>query len=246
MKPELAAGFLAAAALHALLLFGFGMATPARPLALSDEPSHMDVSLVAAPPEPAPAPATAAPTPAEPAPTPEPVATPEPIPTPEPQPTPDVPTPPPEPSPDEEAVPAPQSTPAPNHQKTLPRHRVQSESRTAAPHSAPGAAAALAGAASRGATGGPLSSRASYRSNPKPDYPPEARRQRQEGVVLISVEVDADGRPVEVSLARSSGFPLLDEAAVQAVRRWTFEPARAGGLAVSSHVEVPVRFSLAR
>jgi protein TonB len=249
MKPELAASFLAAVSLHALILFGFRLTTPARPLALSDEPSSVDVSLVAAAPETAPA--LAAPTPAEPAPTPEPAATPEPVPTPEPQPTPDTPTPPPAPTPSEDAMPAPQSTPAPEHPKTMPRRQEQKRPKVAAPHSGAGTAAALAGAASRGAlshgaANGPLSSHASYRSNPKPDYPAEARRMRQEGVVMVSVEVGADGRPSDVSLGRSSGFTLLDQAAVQAVRRWTFEPARAAGLPVSSRVEVPVRFSLSR
>ncbi len=141
--------------------------------------------------------------------------------------------------------------PAPEHLKPMPRREEPRRAKLAAPHSAPGAAAALAGAASRGAAtrgaaNGPLSSHASYRSNPKPDYPAEARRERQEGVVMVSVEVGADGRPGDVSLARSSGFPLLDQAAIQAVRRWTFDPARAAGLAVSSRVSVPVRFSLAR
>ena len=78
MKPELAASFIAAVIFHALLLFGFRMETPARPLAMSDEPSPVDVSLVEAAPEPAAAP-SAAPAPMQPAPTPEP---PEPTPAP--------------------------------------------------------------------------------------------------------------------------------------------------------------------
>jgi protein TonB len=65
-------------------------------------------------------------------------------------------------------------------------------------------------------------------------------------VVIVNVEVDADGRAADVSLSRSSGFPLLDQAALEAVRRWTFEPAREGGFPVASRVDVPVRFSLAR
>src|SRR5581483_2787746 len=47
--------------------------------------------------------------------------------------------------------------------------------------------------------------RPSYRSNPKPEYPADARRLRQEGVVVVSVEVSADGHPLSVSLKRSSG-----------------------------------------
>ena len=83
---------------------------------------------------------------------------------------------------------------------------------------------------------------ARYLSNPRPEYPAEARLQHEQGVVLVNVEVGADGRPGEVTLAGSSGFPMLDNAALSAVRRWVFEPARAGGLAVPSRVEVPVRF----
>jgi protein TonB len=67
---------------------------------------------------------------------------------------------------------------------------------------------------------------------------------RQQGVVVVSVEVGADGHASDVSVSRSSGFPELDEAAVRAVRRWKFEPARSAGLPVKSHVEIPVRFSL--
>jgi protein TonB len=60
----------------------------------------------------------------------------------------------------------------------------------------------------------------------------------------LNVFVQTDGLPSTVSLNRSSGHPLLDASALAAVRRWTFEPARAAGLAVASLVVVPVRFSL--
>jgi protein TonB len=83
-----------------------------------------------------------------------------------------------------------------------------------------------------------------YRSTPEPEYPAAARRERQEGVVLLAVEVSAQGRPTEVVVKRSSGFELLDRSAVRAVRRWRFEPARTAGLPIASHVEIPVRFRL--
>jgi protein TonB len=66
----------------------------------------------------------------------------------------------------------------------------------------------------------------------------------QQGLVLLSVEVGADGRPQDVSLKHSSGFSALDQAAIQAVRRWSFEPARVAGMTIASRVDVPVRFSL--
>lgn len=84
-----------------------------------------------------------------------------------------------------------------------------------------------------------------YRQNPAPEYPAAARRRREEGEVRLDVTVGRDGRPQRVSLMRSSGHPLLDEAAVSAVQRWTFEPARAAGQPVEDRVVVPVRFSLA-
>jgi protein TonB len=90
-----------------------------------------------------------------------------------------------------------------------------------------------------------LSARPRYRVNPAPEYPIASRRRREEGIVLVKVTVEASGVPSAISLATSSGYPLLDAAAIDAVRRWTFDPARAAGVPVSSLVTVPVRFSLA-
>jgi len=68
--------------------------------------------------------------------------------------------------------------------------------------------------------------------------------QRRDRGALLTVEVGANGRPTSVALKRSSGVESLDRAALAAVRRWTFEPARSAGIPVASRVEVPVRFSL--
>jgi protein TonB len=89
-----------------------------------------------------------------------------------------------------------------------------------------------------------ISARPRYRTNSTPDYPLSCKRRREEGMVLLNVVVQADGLPAAVSLAQSSGHPLLDKAALDAVRRWTFEPGLAAGVPVSSRVVVPVRFSL--
>ena len=119
-------------------------------------------------------------------------------------------------------MPAPESTPVPPHPKAAPHHSPQNHSRASTAHSSPGAATAAGsvGATGRGARNGTLSSHARYLSNPRPDYPEEARQKHQEGVVMVSVEVGTDGSGSDVTLARSSGFPLLDAAALQAVRRW--------------------------
>ncbi len=134
----------------------------------------------------------------------------------------------PEPPPPE--VPRPEP-PKPTHPLPAPPRRV-----------APPASSAAAPAATPSRT--TASSSLRPRFNPKPSYPPEARRLRQEGQVLLDVEVSADGRATSVSVRRSSGFPLLDAAAQEAVRRWTFDPARVAGLAVATRSEVPVTFKL--
>jgi protein TonB len=96
--------------------------------------------------------------------------------------------------------------------------------------------------------GGALSSGAqempAYYLNPPPPYPEEARHLKQEGLVTIHVEVDAEGKVSSDSLAQSSGFPLLDDSALQTVRGWRFKPARIAGIAVSKGVDIPVRFRL--
>ncbi len=79
----------------------------------------------------------------------------------------------------------------------------------------------------------------------KPVYPSAARRRGQQGVVMVTVEVDADGATLSVDLQRSSGYALLDSAALSAVRHWRFTPARHGGQAVRAAVQVPIRFRLA-
>ena len=85
-----------------------------------------------------------------------------------------------------------------------------------------------------------------YLKNPEPVYPKLARRRHQEGLVLLTVNVTAQGRVARIEVKKSSGFSLLDSAAVEAVRDWEFEPARIGSLALESEIQVPVRFELTR
>lgn len=85
---------------------------------------------------------------------------------------------------------------------------------------------------------------ASALNNPKPSYPPAALRQGIEGRVLVRVLVDANGQPAAVELAESSGSRLLDDAALETLRRWRFQPARRNGVAVAQEVRVPINFKL--
>lgn len=80
--------------------------------------------------------------------------------------------------------------------------------------------------------------------SPRPFYPRAARQRGWQGVVTVLVHVAENGMPLEVAVKESSGHSVLDEAAVDAVKRWRFTPARHGGRPVTAAVEVPVRFSL--
>lgn len=85
-----------------------------------------------------------------------------------------------------------------------------------------------------------------YRENRPPVYPGTARQRGYEGDVLIAAEVRADGRIGTVRVTRTSGYPTLDESALEAVKMWRFEPARRLGSAVNVWVEIPIRFKLSQ
>lgn len=85
---------------------------------------------------------------------------------------------------------------------------------------------------------------ADYLDNPKPPYPPLARRMGEEGRVVLRAHVTPDGAAGEVQLHASSGSPRLDESALQTVRRWKFVPARRGAEPVAAWVLVPIAFTL--
>jgi periplasmic protein TonB len=115
------------------------------------------------------------------------------------------------------------------------------------PRGAPEAATSAPSSDTLHGTGDPIvppSFNAEYLDNPAPIYPPAARRLHEQGRVLLLVEVAPDGMPRQVNLATSSGSPRLDEAALAAVRRWRFVPARKGSSAVPAQVLVPIVFGL--
>lgn len=83
-----------------------------------------------------------------------------------------------------------------------------------------------------------------YQLNAPPAYPGLARKRGQEGTVFLKVLVNKEGRVDELEIETSSGFTLLDRAAVSAVRMWSFEPGRRGEERVPMWVRVPVTFKL--
>jgi len=78
----------------------------------------------------------------------------------------------------------------------------------------------------------------------RPAYPSAPRRLGIQGTTMLRVHVLADGRIGDVLVERSAGHPDLDQAAMEAVRRWRFEPARRGADAVAMWVLLPVEFRL--
>nr|WP_255568992.1 energy transducer TonB [Neoroseomonas alba] len=82
-----------------------------------------------------------------------------------------------------------------------------------------------------------------YRNAP-PDYPAEARRRGEEGVVRLAVSVAPDGQVTRVEVALTSGFPALDRAALEAAQRWRFRPATRAGLPVAGTLTTAVHFRL--
>ncbi|MFO0982927.1 MAG: energy transducer TonB [Planctomycetota bacterium] len=78
-----------------------------------------------------------------------------------------------------------------------------------------------------------------------PLYPAKARRLGLQGVVLIELDVGADGAILTVSVVQSSGHELLDDEAVRTLRSWQCSPARAeSGAPIAGKLRVPVRFQL--
>ena len=207
------------------------------------------------PPEPAPPPAPVA----APAPTPGPAADPRPNPWPGRAgpgraPPPDRPPPaPPKPRPASEtaaaekaraapAAPAPPSgmRPPPG---SAPAARAVRAAPAAPPAAPPAAATAVGDAAAAERREAPRYQGAGL-ANPAPRYPWFARRRGQEGRVVLRVRVGPDGAAEAVSIHRSSGYRLLDEAAAAAVGAWRFAPARQDGRPVPGSVDVPVSFRL--
>ena len=105
-------------------------------------------------------------------------------------------------------------------------------SRGAPPAPAPGAPVRV---------GGPVKPPQRIR-NVNPVYPPEAQSSRAQGVVIIEVTLGTDGHVIDARVVRS--IPLLDAAALAAVKQWEYEPARLDGVAVPVIMTVTVNFTL--
>ncbi len=78
--------------------------------------------------------------------------------------------------------------------------------------------------------------------NVSPRYPDDALQAKVQGAVVLDVVVDADGVPTDVQV--SKGVPMLDAAAIEAVRQWRYEPTLMNGAPVPIAMTVTVNFTL--
>jgi TonB family protein len=83
-----------------------------------------------------------------------------------------------------------------------------------------------------------------YRENAAPVYPEMARIRGYEGVVLVAAEILPDGSVGNLKIRKSSGYAVLDQSALEAVRPWKFEPAKRSGKPFAVWVELPIKFVL--
>ncbi|MFA6009333.1 MAG: energy transducer TonB [Desulfobacteraceae bacterium] len=83
-----------------------------------------------------------------------------------------------------------------------------------------------------------------YSHNPPPLYPQSARVRRLEGTVELNVLVDTKGRVRDLNLRRSSGYKVLDRAAMDSVKEWRFEPGKTSCCPMEMWVVVPMVFKL--
>jgi periplasmic protein TonB len=75
-----------------------------------------------------------------------------------------------------------------------------------------------------------------------PSYPPIAQSARVQGVVIIEATIGVDGRVRDAKILRS--VPLLDQAALDAVRQWEYSPTLLNGVPVPVIMTVTVQFTL--
>lgn len=78
----------------------------------------------------------------------------------------------------------------------------------------------------------------------KPKYPIVSRERGEEGRIRLRLEINAKGLVEGVEIISSTGFKLLDAAAVEAVKSAEFIPARLAGESVSSKAEISLEFKL--
>ena len=77
---------------------------------------------------------------------------------------------------------------------------------------------------------------------PQPEYPENARKEHVEGITVVKITIDEQGKVKDPNVEQSSGNQDLDKAAVKAVSAWTFQPATLDGKPVAVYYTITIRF----
>jgi len=85
---------------------------------------------------------------------------------------------------------------------------------------------------------------ANYKHNPRPAYPKIALREEWEGTVVLRARISATGHVESVTVQKSTGHSVLDDAALATAKTWTFDPATQGGQPVAGTATFPIAFKL--
>ncbi len=80
--------------------------------------------------------------------------------------------------------------------------------------------------------------------HPTPAYPKFARQNGWQGTVILKALVERDGNPSQVVVEKTSGYPALDQTALETVRKWEFEAPENAPL--SRSFTIPIKFALKR
>lgn len=78
----------------------------------------------------------------------------------------------------------------------------------------------------------------------KPVYPLKAKSKNWEGTVILLAKVKKDGTIGQIEVENSSGYDILDQEAIKAVKRWRYRPAEKNGAPVDCIKRIPIRFKL--
>lgn len=77
----------------------------------------------------------------------------------------------------------------------------------------------------------------------KPNYPSELKREGVQGLAAVSCVIDETGNVISSKVTKSS-HPGFEKAALDAIEKWKFKPAKKDGKAVKVRVTIPFRFNL--
>ena len=118
--------------------------------------------------------------------------------------------------------------------------------RILSPLTAPGGSPAMAGGTQRGPgggyrVGGEIRAPVKIKDAP-PVYPREAQNAGVQGVVILETTISETGSMADVKVLRS--IPLLDQAAIDAVKQWQYEPTLLNGVAIPVIMTVTVNFAM--